>query len=91
MKSKSAHTLSVSLTPHQAARIRSAVDNGTYASDSEIIREALQLWEEREDTKGLDIDHLRLAYKDGLASGEGQDIDRTAFLNEMKAGRSTRG
>ena len=37
--------VTVSISPLQAAGIRDAVDTGTYASSSEIVREALRLWD----------------------------------------------
>jgi len=37
--------VTVSISPLQAAGIRNAVDAGTYASGSEVVREALRLWE----------------------------------------------
>lgn len=37
--------VTVSLSPQQAAGIRAAVDNGSYASSSEVVREALRLWD----------------------------------------------
>lgn len=37
--------VTVSISPLQAAGIRDAVDTGVYASGSEVVREALRLWE----------------------------------------------
>lgn len=37
--------VTVSISPLQAADIRAAVDNGTYASSSEVVREALRMWD----------------------------------------------
>ncbi|ARM87458.1 ribbon-helix-helix domain-containing protein [Rhizobium sp. CIAT894] len=37
--------VTVSISPQQAAGIRAAVDNGGYASSSEVVREALRLWD----------------------------------------------
>lgn len=37
--------VTVSISPLQAADIRTAVDNGDYASSSEVVREALRLWD----------------------------------------------
>jgi antitoxin ParD1/3/4 len=91
MKAQPMRTLTVSLTPQQAARLQSVVDGGGYASNSEIVREALRLWEQREEIRALELEHLRRAYAEGMASGEGQEVDRTAFLRDLKAERRTRG
>ncbi len=37
--------VTIPISPQQAAGIRSAVDNGGYASSSEVLREALRLWD----------------------------------------------
>ncbi|QFY59384.1 type II toxin-antitoxin system ParD family antitoxin [Rhizobium grahamii] len=37
--------VTVSISPLQAADIRQAVDDGSYASSSEVVREALRLWD----------------------------------------------
>ncbi|UVK38155.1 type II toxin-antitoxin system ParD family antitoxin [Mesorhizobium sp. AR10] len=84
-------TLTVSLTPKQAARLQDAVEGGGYASNSEIVREALRLWEQREELRALELAHLKRAYEEGMASGEGQDVDRTVFLRTLKADRAARG
>ncbi|MGO4566116.1 type II toxin-antitoxin system ParD family antitoxin [Rhizobium sp. 2YAF20] len=37
--------VTVSISPLQVAGIRAAIDNGTYASSSEVVREALRMWD----------------------------------------------
>lgn len=37
--------VTVSISPLQASGIRAAVDDGAYASSSEVVREALRLWD----------------------------------------------
>jgi antitoxin ParD1/3/4 len=37
--------VTVSISPLQAADIRAAIDDGTYVSSSEVVREALRLWD----------------------------------------------
>ena len=48
--------VTVSISPQQAAGIRAAVDNGGYASSSEVVREALRLW----DAHKLGEDHCEI-------------------------------
>lgn len=91
MKASALRTLTVSLTPAQAARMQQAVASGGYASDSEIVREALRLWEQREDLRLLELEQLRRAYAEGMASGAGEAVTRDAFRADLKAGRSFRG
>ncbi|KQV32477.1 amino acid ABC transporter [Rhizobium sp. Root1203] len=37
--------VTVSISPLQAADIRAAIDDGSYVSSSEVVREALRLWD----------------------------------------------
>jgi len=53
--------VTVSISPVQAAGIRDAVDSGGYASSSEVVREALRLWDA---ARKLDDD------KDDVLDGE---------------------
>lgn len=91
MKSEPMRTLTISLTPQQASRLQTAVDTGAYASNSEVIRDALRLWEQREELRELEIARLKRAYDEGVASGPGREIDPGAFLAELKAKRRSRG
>ncbi|CDM56793.1 MULTISPECIES: ribbon-helix-helix domain-containing protein [Rhizobium] len=50
--------VTVSISPLQAADIRAAVDNGSYASSSEVVREALRLWDAARKVGGHDSEML---------------------------------
>lgn len=78
-------TLTVSLTPHQAAMMQAAVESGGYASNSEIVRDALRLWQQREEIRQLELARLKQAYDNGMASGEGRELDAKTLLGELKA------
>ncbi|WP_283195067.1 type II toxin-antitoxin system ParD family antitoxin [Rhizobium sp. AN80A] len=45
--------VTVSISPLQAADIRAAIDDGTYVSSSEVVREALRLWDAARKVDGL--------------------------------------
>ncbi|MBZ9739042.1 MULTISPECIES: type II toxin-antitoxin system ParD family antitoxin [unclassified Mesorhizobium] len=91
MKTEPMRTLTISLTPQQAARLQRAVDAGGYASNSEVVREALRLWEQREELRVLELDQLKRAYADGMASGKPVDVEPAEFLRSLKAERRARG
>ena len=78
-------TLTVSLTPQQAQLMQQAVESGGYASNSEVVRDALRLWEQREDLRALEMERLKRAYQEGMASGEGRPADPAEFLAGLKA------
>lgn len=91
MKAQPMRTLTVSLTSQQAARLQSAIDDGGYASNSEIVRDALRLWEQREELRSLEMEYLKRAYADGMASGESLAIEPAEFLRNLKSERRSRG
>jgi antitoxin ParD1/3/4 len=91
MKQEPMKTLTVSLSPHQVSRLQEAVNTGHYASNSEVVRDALRLWEQREELRHLEIARLKRAYEDGIASGNSGPLDRDAFLSDMKAEYRSRG
>lgn len=72
-----AKNTSVTLGDHFEGFIASQVNNGRYASASEVVREGLRLVEEREHKLEL----LRRAIQDGLASGPATPLD----MEEVKA------
>lgn len=78
-------TLTISLSPAQVARLRDAVDSGAYASNSEVVRDALRLWEQRQQLRDLEMARLKRAYDEGVASGEGRSVDADTLLAELKA------
>lgn len=91
MKATTMKTLTVSLTPHQAAMMQGAVDSGGYASNSEIVRDALRLWEQREEIRQMELARLKRAYDEGMASGEGREVNADTLLKEWKAEARSRG
>ena len=75
MKSDAMRPLTISLSQTQLARLGKAVASGAYASNSEVVREALRLWEQREEIRELELARLKKAYEEGIASGEPVDGD----------------
>ena len=75
MKSEPMRTLTISLTSRQLSSLQRAVDAGGYASSSEVVRDALRLWEQREALRAHEMERLKRAYDDGMASGEGRKVN----------------
>lgn len=59
--------------------IQRKVKSGRYASASEVIREALRLFEQHEKR----VEELEKALKEGEDSGMLEDFDARGFLKEM--------
>ncbi len=84
-------TMTISLSPQQASRIQQAVETGDYASNSEVVREALRLWEQRQEIRALELSKLKRAYDEGMNSGPARAIEADALLEAFKAKAITRG
>lgn len=74
----------VSLTPELETLIKKHVETGRYHSFSEVVREALRLWEEHETLRELRRDQLRKDIQAGLDSGPPMPLD---FEDVKKRGR----
>jgi len=80
--------LSIALPAPMADAIRRAVKAGEYASTSEVIRDALRLWESRRHLRERDVEVLRQRWDEGKASGR-QGVDKPGLEGGTTvAGRS---
>jgi antitoxin ParD1/3/4 len=71
--------VSIALTGEQIEALKAAVDNGEYATTSEIVREAIRDWQFKRELRQKDIERLRQLWDEGKASGPAEpfDIERT--------------
>jgi antitoxin ParD1/3/4 len=67
--SGSAMTMNVNLSPQLEEMIRRKVASGSYASASEVVREALRLLEEQDQIRAAKLERLRYDIQEGLDSG----------------------
>ncbi len=61
-----AEKLSITLPAEMARMVRDKVEGGAYASNSEVIREALRTWQDREAMKAQRLDEIRERIADFL-------------------------
>jgi len=61
-----AEKLSTTLPADMARMVRDKVEGGSYASNSEVIREALRIWQEREVVKVQRLDEIRARIAESL-------------------------
>ena len=61
--------VSIALTPEMVAVVRQAVESGEYASNSEIVREALRDWKSKRALQQQEVEELRRLWHEGLHSG----------------------
>ena len=73
--------VSIALTSEMAAVVRQAVESGEYASNSEIVREALRDWRLKRSFQQREIEDIRRLWNEGLASGS----SRFASMADLKS------
>lgn len=61
-----AEKLSITLPAELARLIRSKVETGAYASNSEVIRAALRVWQERDAQREQDLAAIRAALDEAI-------------------------
>lgn len=83
--------LSIALPEPMAAAVRRAVEVGEYASTSEVIRDALRLWEARRQLRERDLEVLRQRWDEGKASGRAGPLDVGRLIAEERAKLDTEG
>jgi antitoxin ParD1/3/4 len=67
-----------------ADAVRQAVEAGEYASTSEVIRDALRLWESRRELRERDLAVLRERWDAGKASGVAGPVDVKRLMKEER-------
>ena len=76
--------ITVAMPAEMVAILRNTVEEGTYASTSEIIREALRDWTRKQEYQQRDREELREAIRVGLESGPGIPAEEVfAELEQM--------
>jgi antitoxin ParD1/3/4 len=76
--------LSIALPTPMADAVRQAVEAGEYASTSEVIRDALRLWESRRELRERDLAVLRERWDAGKASGVAGPVDVKRLIKEER-------
>ncbi len=69
---RSVEKLSVALTTEMVTDVRNAVNSGDYASNSEVIRDALREWKRKRAMREQETEMLRSLWNEGIERGSGQ-------------------
>lgn len=80
-------SMNVSLPPELEARVRQRVESGMYGSASEVIREALRLFEAYEQVKISKLDSLRQDIAKGLSDVKNDRTREVDFEGLKQQGR----
>ena len=70
MQQEKAERITITLPPDMLASIKKEVRSGSYASTSELIREAMRLWQKREEEHKARISLIRERLAHSEQSGE---------------------
>jgi antitoxin ParD1/3/4 len=86
--------ISIALPSEMIVQVREAVDEGEYASSSEVIREALRDWNHKRTLQRQEIKELRKLWKQALENnGAGKQVEEVLTRLERKyqalAGKTT--
>lgn len=76
--------ISIAISGEQLQAVKDAVASGAYASTSEVIREALRGWQLREPLRKAEVERLRKAWDEGLASGPAEAYDLGEILADAE-------
>lgn len=82
-------SMNVSLPPELEARVRQRVESGMYGSASEVIREALRLFEAYEQVKTAKLDGLRQDIAKGLSDVKNGHVKEVDFASLKQQGRQS--
>ncbi len=82
-------SMNVSLPPELEARVRQRVESGMYGSASEVIREALRLFEAYEQVKTAKLDGLRQDIAKGLNDVKNGRVKEVDFESLKQQGRQS--
>lgn len=76
------HKISIAISGEQLRAVKDAVASGAYASTSEVIRDALRGWQLREPLRKAEVERLRKAWEEGLASGPPEPYSLAEILDK---------
>jgi len=81
-------SLNVSLPPELEKRVRQHVESGLYSSASEVIREALRLFEAYRGVQSASLDSLRADIAQGIADIEAGRVREISIPDLKQRGRA---
>lgn len=76
MDTEKAQRITITLPPDMLASIKKEVSSGTYGSTSELIREAMRLWQKREEEHRVRISVIRQRLAHSAQNGEPVSLDK---------------
>jgi antitoxin ParD1/3/4 len=65
--------ITIAVTPEMAGLVREAVRRGEYATASEVVRDALRLWQAHQAAREREVLELRRLWQEGMESGPAEE------------------
>ena len=84
-----AEKISITLPPEMLASLRERIDTGEYGSTSEAIRDAVRVWQQKEEERQTRLQALRNRLDKSADSGEPVPIDDVFLAIEAKHAKLT--
>jgi len=75
MQQEKAERITITLPPDMLSSIKQKVNSGSYGSTSELIREAMRLWQKKEEEHEARLALIRTRLEKSKNSGEPVPID----------------
>lgn len=88
LKETTMSEISITLTPYFKELVEAKVQSGRYSDASDVLREALRLFEQHEREREARLRDLQAAIDEGLASGESRPFDIDAMLRRSHEQRA---
>lgn len=80
----SVEKISIALTPDLVFLVRKAVEDGYYASTSEVVREALRDWKKKQNSDEQKSQELRALWNEGIESGSAGVLNMAKIKQEAR-------
>ncbi|MDK2957541.1 MAG: antitoxin ParD1/3/4 [Desulfovibrionales bacterium] len=77
--------ITIALTPELSALVKESVEQGDYASTSEVIRDALRDWKHKRALQKQEIEELRQLWDAGVKSGPGRFSNMDEIIKEARS------
>ncbi|GAB6904577.1 hypothetical protein JCM12296A_04110 [Desulfosarcina cetonica] len=88
MQTEKAERITITLPPDMLASIKEKVRSGNYSSTSEVIREAMRLWQQKDEERQVRLALIRERLTRSTRSGEPVPLD--AAFKQIEKQHNTR-
>lgn len=88
MHMEKAERITITLPPEMLSVIKGKVQSGAYGSTSELVREAMRLWQKQEEAHEIRLAALKSRLENSAKSGKPVSLDSAFSLLEKRRRRT---